>query len=507
MTPPQLRHFLHAGKCSLPESPPLAGRGGVSSPPGSAAMVVRWALAALRLAPAPLLLATASCAGGSPEVPRTTQRDSAGLVIVENEGSLPANSGGWSVTRGPTLSIGTVEGDDAYQFFGVAGTHRFDDGRIGVVNAGSRQVRTYGPDGSLLTSYGRPGAGPEEFDAPVLAGVMGHQLMVVDRAHHRMAFVDPDQGFVALVRISDEVGGYLNPIGSFANGQAVFGGAFDMRRFGELKNGLNRAHTFYRSSNPDGSLATDFGDKDGAEFFVKDLEGSGPDARPVLTPFAKLPMAAVSPHHFFFSAQDAYEIQVYEPSGRLARLIRLTRDPVPVSPVHGERYIESAVEQIGDPNQAAALRAQLGSLPLPEFFPPHGAMLADLLGFLWVEDFQRPGEEDRTWNVFSPEGALSGRLTLPETFSPREIGADYVLGVGWDELDVEYVRMYGLSRPLSPLPHPVASARRMTTRRAQEWTLWRPTVQAESLGMPKASSPAVVLAARMVGMKKGRRKG
>lgn len=51
--------------------------------------------------------------------------------------------------------------------------------------------------------------------------------------------IHPDDGFVGLVRVSDGVGGYLNPIGSFANGPTVFGGAFDMRRIGELHNEMN----------------------------------------------------------------------------------------------------------------------------------------------------------------------------------------------------------------------------------------------------------------------------
>jgi len=38
-------------------------------------------------------------------------------------------------------------------------------------------------------------------------------------------------------------------------------------------------------------------------------------------------------------------------------------------------------------------------------------------------------------------------VTLPERFNPMEIGADYSLGVGQDEMDVEYIRMYSLMRP------------------------------------------------------------
>jgi hypothetical protein len=367
-------------------------------------------------------------------------------MIVENTGPAPADGGGWALSEEPSLSIGTVEGDPDYQFFGVAGAHRFRDGRIAVVNSSSREVRIYDADGAHLRSFGQEGAGPQEFGMPILAGSLGDTLIVADRAHHRLSLIDPDQGFVGLARISDEVGGFLNPSGGFSNGQTVYGGAFDMRRIGDLRNGMNRAHTFYRSSDLDGALAVDFGDKDGADFFIKDMEGEGQDSRPAVIPFGRVPVATVSPSFFFFSDQDRYEIEVFDPSGALIRLIKLAWDPIPVREADGERHIESVVEQVGSPDQAPEIRSYLGALPLPDFFPPHGGLLADQLDFLWVEDFQRPGAENRAWNIFDPAGSLVGRMTLPERFNPTEIGPDYILGLGWDEMNVEYIRMYGLTR-------------------------------------------------------------
>ena len=37
-------------------------------------------------------------------------------------------------------------------------------------------------------------------------------------------------------------------------------------------------------------------------------------------------------------------------------------------------------------------------------------------------------------------------MTVPEGFRLFEVGDDYVLGVGRDQLDIEHVRMYGLTR-------------------------------------------------------------
>lgn len=371
-------------------------------------------------------------------------RDSAGITIVENVAD--AGVAQWVVSDTPVLSIGVTDGPEAYQFFGVAGVHRDGGGRTSVLNAGSRQVRVFGADGEFLRSFGQRGGGPEEFEMPVLAGVSGDTLVVVDRANHRLSWVHPDLGFVRSVRVSDDVGGYLNPAGMFANGQAVFGGAFDMRKVGEIRTGFNRAGTFFRSCRPDGSLATDFGDVPGAEFFIEDITASGPASRPVLVPFGKIAQATVSDDFFFFSDQDDWEIEVFSAAGERVRLIRLDREPAPVTRADRDRFVERRLRQARDDAHAAEIRRRAAMVPTPEYLPAHGGLLADRLGHLWVEEYTTSERGPTAWLVFNRGGKLSGRVTLPRRFHPLEIGEDYVLGVGRNELDVEHVRMYRLDR-------------------------------------------------------------
>ena len=394
----------------------------------------------------PLLVAAlaASCGrGGAPKF-ESAQRDSAGVIIVENTGSVSAD-GGWSIVSEPDLVIGAVEGDSGYQFFGIAGAHRTTEGEFVVVNAGGRDVRVYDARGVFLRSFGKRGGGPEEFEMPVLGGVVDDTLIVVDAAHHRVSMVHAEAGIVRIARVADEVGGYLNPSGAFRNGQVVFGGAMDMGRT-QIQQGLNRAHTFYRSCNPDGTLAADFGSKMGADFYVKQLGTRGVESRPMLVPFGRVPLATVSPDRFYFGSGDAWEIEVYAPSGDLVRLIRLDADPVPVTDEHVSRYIEDMVANFPAENRSR-MRQLLSEIPVPDAFPPYGGFTADALGYLWVADYAPFGDDSAEWTIFDPDGVLAGRITVPSGVGILEIGADYLLGVYRDAVGVEYLHQYGLRRP------------------------------------------------------------
>jgi hypothetical protein len=68
-------------------------------------------------------------------------------------------------------------------------------------------------------------------------------------------------------------------------------------------------------------------------------------------------------------------------------------------------------------------------------------------GYLWVGNYLRPMETDRRFSVFDPDGRWLTVVDVPDDIDVFEVGADYVLARWTDELDVEYVRVYGLSRP------------------------------------------------------------
>ncbi|UCF19485.1 MAG: hypothetical protein JSU87_16435 [Gemmatimonadota bacterium] len=76
--------------------------------------------------------------------------------------------------------------------------------------------------------------------------------------------------------------------------------------------------------------------------------------------------------------------------------------------------------------------------------PAYSDIVVDLEGNLWVGEYRRPGDDQPRWTVFDPDGVMLGIVETPQRFRIFEIGGDYVLGRGVDELDVEHIHVYRL---------------------------------------------------------------
>jgi len=79
--------------------------------------------------------------------------------------------------------------------------------------------------------------------------------------------------------------------------------------------------------------------------------------------------------------------------------------------------------------------------------PAYRRLLVDAPGNLWARRFRPPwAEEEPSWYVFNEQGAWLGEITTPRGLWVFEIGADYLLGLQRDELDVPFVVMIPLER-------------------------------------------------------------
>ena len=118
-------------------------------------------------------LTASACDAPSAEAPQgPLRRDSAGIELVDHASLPPVGFGGWDVDPTPDLRIGTMDGPEEHQLFRVSGARLLADGRIVVANVGSADLRYFDANGDYLSSEGRRGGGPGEYEQPDLVGVM-----------------------------------------------------------------------------------------------------------------------------------------------------------------------------------------------------------------------------------------------------------------------------------------------------------------------------------------------
>ena len=215
-----------------------------------------------------------------------------------------------------------------------------------------------------------------------------------------------------------------------------------------MSDGYSRRETIFKACRLDGTLSADFGTFPGSEFFMQvRTVGGGMQMSARLIPFGKFAMQAVAPERFYFSSGDSHQVEAYAPSGQLERIIRLDRELVPVTAADLDRYIERATADAEDENQARQVREGFDEMPVADFMPAFAELEADALGYLWIEEYSALRNAPSTFTILDPDGAVVGSLTLPTELAVLEIGADYLLGLYRDELEVEYVHLYRLTRP------------------------------------------------------------
>ena len=173
-----------------------------------------------RLLP-PLVFLLATGCGSAPGSPSlTTERDSAGIVIVEND--LPRLTAICRVDSIPTARIGVADGEPEYELYRVFGARRPSDGRIVVVNDGTKEIRFYDAGGRFLQRAGREGQGPGEFSDPFHLWILpGDTIWVGDYRPWQFLVFDPNGAWVRTVRPQPF---YTNPpqvLGVLQDGRAV----------------------------------------------------------------------------------------------------------------------------------------------------------------------------------------------------------------------------------------------------------------------------------------------
>jgi hypothetical protein len=145
-------------------------------------------------------------------------------------------------------------------------------------------------------------------------------------------------------------------------------------------------------------------------------------------PFARRTFIVVSADKFYVAPAEDFRVTVFDHSGSRRREMGKDHQPI--------RIPQDDVPRMRDGTP----------VPAPATFPAISKVLLDDMSNVWIGPFLRDSRETAIWTVFDPNGDMLGEVTMPEGLTPLHIGADFVLGVWRDSLDVEQVRLHVLKR-------------------------------------------------------------
>lgn len=373
--------------------------------------------------------------------------DSAGITIVTNTAPAWTVGNAWRVADRPTIDIGVVSGDAAYEFFRPLGAVRLSDGRIVVANRGTFELRYFDASGKHLLTAGGEGGGPGELmDMSWFARTVGDSIVAYDRRNHRLSVFDPLGVYDHSVRLQTSEFPFMK--GRLDDGSYV-GHIWRGRQRGAPPIPLGRGtdSLWVVRYGADGEMLDTLGTYLRRVRHGNTLDWRGRTQRgAVAVPFTPTTATYTSGDLIFTGTTNVYEVSAQAADGRVHLLVRKVHTKLPVLQTDTDRFMDSLrILAIGNPEMQWVVE-MLDITPPQDNMPAYEGFSVDSEGNLWVADARRPNTPTPSWNVFDREGVWLGHVEGPTGLRVTDIGGDYLLGLWRDEVEVEHVMLYALEK-------------------------------------------------------------
>ncbi len=363
-------------------------------------------------------------------------RDSVGIEIVENPEALVREPPRFQLDE--DLRIGAVAGRPEEEFGFLADLAVSAGGEIFVLDSGSHLVRVFAFDGAPLRVFGGRGEGPGESQNEGLRiAIVGDSVVVQDRFRFHVFTLEGEHLGTAVQRIT---GYWAPPV--FTRGQETW--LVGLAEFSPPPSDHQRTtvDTFrvFPVNLSEGTKGPPIIEEPST------LRRYWPDlGRSVSQWYGHTVEAAVRPNGEIYLVNGSdYEIRIFSAKGEVVKRIRAAEDRTPLSDAEFDAVLADGESWFGE--------KQVRELGYPEFRPISGRLLvAPSGGFLMkrMDLSSSPRMPDaevwEVWDLFDPDGKISGRLTTDGSVNLRVMTDEFVYGILRDEFDVCYAVRYRLA--------------------------------------------------------------
>jgi hypothetical protein len=406
--------------------------------PGSYA--APWALRAV-IAAAALQLAIACDRPGQ----RSEGGDDPGLRAVQR----------LALADSPRVSIGGRDEREEYQLGYVVGALRLSDGRIVVADGQPRLLRYYDPAGRHLRAVGGEGNGPGEFErVSAITRLRADTIVAWDALQRRLTrFSSAGEtastlNLPPLTTVTGDVQArnprhfvFLMTLHPLEGGRlmAEFMAEPNMEAISASQ--LIQDTMPLIALDPAGGQRVELGPFPGIEFFFHGGSGRG-------LAFGETVRVAAGGDRVYAASTRSATILAYSPwTGEVVDSIHLPT-PRRAPSVEDREAVRRRASGRVRPEQRARAEEYADAIPWPDSFPMFSELRVGADRRLWVQLYQAPTDASQNWLVFEPSGDLSASVTMDPALRLLDAGADYVVVLRTDELDVQEIRLH----PLVALP-------------------------------------------------------
>ncbi len=395
-----------------------------------------------------LAIVAAACGDSAPSSGDAVTPILGDTVVIHSD--APLSPGAWAISPYPSVVFSGDEGaeGDAPPLTYALDATRLSDGRVVIANGGTNNLLFYSAHGDFLKKVGREGEGPGEFSrfsptkvwrlaGDTLAAWAHSRSMVVyfDSAgdHLRDRFLRPGTGLGP---------GLPSAMGVLTRNRAIAQATrlYETRRVGERFTPTERYALYGEGSMEPVRIA----DLPGRAVVTRNISGS---QTVTAVSLGSVSLLEVGRERIFYSTGRRFEIHELALTGNVIRTISRSHQPVLIDDrIRGDYVAEAAARA---PDERAAREYWMRDLETSVFadtLPVIRSIKIDPAGYLWAQEFSRPGEMISTWSVFDQDGRWFTEVQTPTPVRIVEIGVDYLLGIRTDSLDVETIVLFNLQR-------------------------------------------------------------